>query len=221
MTSEEYDFWLLDLDGTLVDIERAYVYEVLDSIGERLGVSFTDREAELLWYGIGDARNELLAQNDIEQSRFWDVFHEVENPATRAEATYLYDDASGFVNGLDGPVGVVTHCQEYLTGPVLSHLDIEDWFDTVVCCTDETGWKPDPRPVQMAMEDLGVAHNGHVGVFVGDDPQDIGAAQNAGLDSVHVRRRVYERLPEEIRDGGEFRSMGADRRITSLAELSA
>lgn len=220
MDSDEYDFWLLDLDGTLIDIERTYIYEVFEKVGETLGVSFTDHESELLWYGIGDARNELLDERNIDPETFWDVFHEVEDPDLRADATYLYDDATTIVPELDGPVGVVTHCQEYLTGPVLNHLDIEDWFDTVLCCTDETGWKPDPTPVEMAMRDLGVAHNGHAGVLVGDDPQDIGAAQNAGLDAIHVRRRVYERISPELRDSDRFRSMGADMRISSLTELS-
>lgn len=219
MNSDGYDFWLADLDGTLVDIERWYIYDVFDTLGERLGVSFTDYESELVWYGIGDARNEVLVSKGISPSRFWDVFHEVEEPDSRAGATYLYDDAPEFVPELEGPVGVVTHCQEYLTGPVLSNLDIEDWFDTVICCTDETGWKPDPEPVEMAMADLDVGHNGHAGVLIGDDPQDIGAAQNAGLDSVHVRRRVYERLSPEMRDSDHFRSMGADMRVSSLAEL--
>jgi phosphoglycolate phosphatase len=211
MTRAGYDFWLLDLDGTLVDIEQPYIYEVFDTIGTRLDVTFTDRESELVWYGIGEARNDLLAEKGVSPERFWNVFHEVEDPDRRTEATYLYDDASTLVPSLSGPVGIVTHCQSHLTEPVLSALDIGDWFDTVVCCTDETGWKPDPQPVRKAMDDLGV----------GDDPQDIGAARNAGLEAVHVRRRAYDRLAPSLRDGGEFSSMGADRRVASLAELAS
>lgn len=219
MERDEYDFWVLDLDGTLVDIEPSYVHEVFEDVGEYLETSFTAREAELLWYGIGGARDELLASNDITAEEFWAAFHEVEDPTARAEATYLYEDAEEVVPALDGPVGVVTHCQEYLTGPVLERLDIEGWFDTVVCCTDETGWKPDPRPVEMAMTDLDVGNNGHAGVLVGDDPRDVGAAQNAGLDAVHVRRRSYERLEPDLQNEELFRPMGADRRVRSLREL--
>lgn len=220
MTCAGYDFWLLDLDGTLVDVEQSYIYEVFDSIGKRLGVTFTDRESELVWYGIGEARNNLLAEKGIDPERFWEVFHRVEDATRRASATFLYEDASALVPSLSDPVGVVTHCQEHLTGPVLSALDIADWFDTVVCCTDETGWKPDPRPVRMAMAELGVDDE-QSGVLVGDDPQDIGAAQNAGLDAVHVRRRAYDRLSPSLRDGGSFSSMGADERVSSLAELAS
>jgi phosphoglycolate phosphatase len=188
MAGSEYDFWLLDLDGTVVDIEQPYIHEVIGEVGDRLGYSFTDREAELLWYGLGNAREQLLVEGEIDPGRFWDVFHEVEEPHTRADATYVYDDAADFVPALDTPVGLVTHCQEYLTGPVLERLDIADWFDTVVCCSDETGWKPDPTPVEMAMTDLGVGGNGHVGAMVGDDPADVEAAHNAGIDGVHVSR---------------------------------
>jgi phosphoglycolate phosphatase len=205
-----YDFWLLDLDGTVVDIEQPYIHDVIGEVGDRLGHGFTDREAELLWYGIGNAREELLGDGDIDPERFWDVFHAVEDPVSRAAATYIYDDAADFVTGLDGPVGVVTHCQAYLTHPVLDHLDIADWFDTVVCCSDETGWKPDPTPVEMAMREMGVTPDGHAGAMAGDGPADVQAAHNAGLDGIHVSR------PTRNWDGK--RVLG-DGRVAALTDL--
>ncbi|WP_226010581.1 HAD family hydrolase [Halomicrobium salinisoli] len=185
---DEYDFWLCDLDGTLVDVEPGYPRDVMGEVGDRLGVGFTDRDAEHLWYGMGGVRDRVLDRRGVEPEQFWSVFHEVEDPVARAEATYLYDDAEAFLGSVDEPVGLVTHCQQYLTDPVLEHLDIGDWFDAVVCCDDEVGWKPDAGPVELAMTDLGVGYNGHVGALVGDDPDDVGAAWNAGLDAVHVER---------------------------------
>ena len=211
MASRNYDFWLLDLDGTIVDIEQPYIHDVVQEVGARLGHGFTDHEAELLWYGLGNAREELLSAADIDRDRFWDVFHEVEDPVTRAESTYVYDDAVEFVTDLETPLGVVTHCQEYLTEPVLERLDIADWFDTVVCCSDETGWKPNPEPVEIAMRELGVGHNGHVGAMAGDDSADVQAAHNAGLDGIHVSR------PNRNWDGE--RVLG-DRRVAELTDLS-
>jgi len=188
MTGSEFDFWLLDLDGTLVDVDVSYIHRLFADLGAELDTSFSAEEAEALWYGYGDARERVLASHGIGRDRFWEVFHAVEQPEARAAATHLYPDAEAFVPELSSPVGLVTHCQEYLTGPVLDALDIADWFDTVVCCTDETGWKPDPRPVELAMRDLGVAHNGHAGALAGDDPGDVGAAHNAGITSIHVDR---------------------------------
>ncbi|MCJ0619570.1 HAD family hydrolase [Haloarcula hispanica] len=208
----DYDFWLFDLDGTLVDIEPAYPRKVMGSVGDRLGVEFTDRERDALWYGFGGTRSQTLAERDVDQQEFWRLFHEEEDPVARAEATYLYDDAEAFLATLDTPVGLVTHCQQYLTEPVLAHLDIADWFETVVCCDDDIGWKPDPKPVELAMREMDVWYNGHSGVLAGDNPSDIGAAWNAGLDGVHVGRRS----PAEM-----GRCVRGDRRVASLLDLAS
>lgn len=181
----DYDVWLWDLDGTLVDTEWAYIRERFDRVSDRLGTEFTDREAHRIWNGLGGSRDTAIRAAGVDPDTFWPAFHAVENPSKRAEATYLYDDAA-HVGELEAPVGVVTHCQRFLTEPVLDHLDIRDWFDTVVCCSDEIGWKPDPAPVEAALADLST--NSRNAVLVGDSASDVGAAWNAGLDAVHVER---------------------------------
>jgi phosphoglycolate phosphatase len=203
-----YDYWLLDLDGTLVDVEWAHVRDVFDEVGDRLGRRFTDREAELLWHGLTGSRNEQLEQMGVDVDAFWTAFHDIENPQRRAEATFLYDDAE-VVAELDAPVGVVTHCQSYLTDPVLDHLDIRDWFDVVVCCDEDLGWKPDPNPVEYTLHELGVTRTAD-GVLVGDGPNDVGAAWNAGLDAVHVERHGHHR---------RGRCVVADHRVSELTEF--
>ncbi|WP_255195463.1 HAD family hydrolase [Halorarius litoreus] len=189
MVADDYDYWLLDLDGTLVDVEPSYTYDLFDRVGDRIGYDFSQTQADALWHGLGGFRNNQLARWDIDTEAFWAAFHAEEDPTARAEATYLHDDAARFAD-LDRPIGLVTHCQQYLAEPVLDHLDIRDWFDTVVCCTEETGWKPDPAPVELALADLGVEGSG---VLAGDGPQDVGAAWNAGLDGVHVERHGHDR----------------------------
>ncbi|WP_436929589.1 HAD family hydrolase [Halosimplex halobium] len=210
MARDAYDFWLFDLDGTVVDVDPDYPRTIVSEIGDRLGHSFTDREAELLWYGVGGAREEVFADRALTADQFWETFHEVEDPRARAESSFVYDDAAEFVAGLDRPTGIVTHCQSYLTEPLLEYHDIADWFDTVVCCDDEVGWKPDPTPVELAMNRLGVGYNGHEGALVGDDPDDTGAAWNAGLDAVHVDR------VDPVERG---QCVLGDRRIDGLDEL--
>ena len=187
MDPEDYDFWLLDLDGTLVDTEWSYTRRVFDRVGRRLGREFSDREAEVLWHGLGGSRNEFLEEWGLDPPAFWDAFHALEDPQARAEATYLHEDAA-FVADLDVPVGVVTHSQPFLSDPVIDALDIGSWFDTVVNCSTELGWKPDPAPVELAMERLGVDPDSQNGVLAGDAASDVGAAWNAGLDSIHLER---------------------------------
>lgn len=186
-----YDFWLLDLDGTLIDVDWSYTRTVFDRVGSRLGREFSDREADVLWSGLSGSRNRQLEAWGIDPVAFWEAFHAEEDPGARAQRTFLHPDAA-FVADLDVPVGLVTHCQEYLAEPVLAGLDIGDWFDTVVCCTEETGWKPDPAPVETAMAALGV-REGDRGVLAGDGASDVGAAWNAGLDAIHVERVGHDR----------------------------
>ena len=190
MATSSYDRWAFDLDGTLVDVEPAYVHDLLERIGGRLGYRFTEQEAEALWHGFAGERNATLEAAGLDPERFWDVFHDEEDAEARAAATFLYDDAE-LVGEIDTPTVLVTHCQEYLTEPVLSALDIADWFDTVVCCTSETGWKPDPAPVERALSAAG-ARDGP-GILVGDGAHDIGAAWNAGLDGAHIERHGHDR----------------------------
>jgi phosphoglycolate phosphatase len=171
-----------------------------------LGADFADGEAERLWHEHEASRDGVLDAHGLTREAFWSTFHEIEDPAARAEATYVYDDAAAVVPALERPVGLVTHCQPYLTEPILEHLDIADWFDTVVCGGDDVGWKPDPGPLETAMADMGVA--GGRGVMAGDAPADVGAANNAGLDAVHVARH-----PES--NG----SAGATHRVSTLRAL--
>jgi len=208
MTSA-YDYWLLDLDGTLVDVEWSHVRGVFDEVGDRLGRGFTDYEAEVLWHGLTGSRNEQLREMGIDVERFWEVFHDVEDATRRAESTFLYEDAE-VVGELDAPVGLVTHCQSYLTDPVLDRLDIRDWFDVVVCCDEELGWKPDPSPVEYTRRELHGVEDDHAGVLVGDGPNDVGAAWNAGLDAVHVERHGHHRRGQCV---------VADYRVSEISEF--
>ena len=204
MAPPAYDFWLLDLDGTLVDVEFGYKRELLSEVGDRLGVAFADPEIQRVWHGSTASRQGVLESKGLTERQFWSTFDEADDPTTRVEATYLYEDAA-VVRGLDAPTGIVTHCPAPITAKVLSHLDIRDWFDTVVCCDEAIGWKPDPAPIREAMADLSVSANGNgaggnaaggngtngngaAGVYAGDGPHDVGAAWNAGLDGIHVDR---------------------------------
>lgn len=214
MALADYEFHLFDLDGTLVDAEWDYTRTTFDRVGDRLGRRFSDREAYVLWHGLGGPRGETLRGMGVDPDRFWPAFHDVEDPIARAEATFLHDDAARLLDRLDAagrPTGLVTHCQRFLAEPVLDRLDLAGRFDAVVCCTDETGWKPDPTPLEVAMDAMGVdADARDRGYYAGDGASDVGAAWNAGLDAVHVERIGHE-------DRG--RCVLGDRRVRALDEL--
>lgn len=183
----EYDFYLFDLDGTLVDVEPGYIIDVIDEVGDAIGYTFSDEQAISIWRALRGPPERQLRALGIDTETFWAAFHDIEEPSSRVDATFLYDDAT-YIADIDQPVGLVTHCQPYITEPVLEGLDIADWFDTVVCCHDDIGWKPDPAPIGKAIANLGVDDRIGEGVLAGDTAADVGAAWNAGIDGVHVER---------------------------------
>ncbi len=85
MVAREYDYWLLDLDGTLIDVDWSYPRSVFDRVGDRLGREFSDREAEILWHGLGGNRNDQLREWGIDPQEFWPAFHDIEDPQRRSQ----------------------------------------------------------------------------------------------------------------------------------------
>jgi len=216
MAVADYDFHLFDLDGTLVDAGGRTPGASSTASATGSAAPFPTGRAYVLWHGLGGARGDTLRDLGIDPDAFWPAFHAEEDPDARAEATtYLHDDAARLLDRVDdtgGPTGLVTHCQRFLAEPVLDRLDLSDRFDAVVCCTDETGWKPDPDPIELAMTDLDVNPQSDRGYYVGDGESDVSAAWNAGLDAVHVERVGHE-------DRG--RCVLGDRRVSRLDELLA
>jgi phosphoglycolate phosphatase len=202
------DVLVTDLDGTVVDVRRDHVLAAIDRVGERLGCAFDEREAVRLWYGTDGLRRQILSAHEIDVTEFWRTYEAIRTPDDRVAATYLYDDAAR-LGELDRPLGIVTHCPERVTTRVLAALDIADWFDTVVCCHEGLGWKPDPAPVERALAELGVGSDSE-GVLTGDGAGDIGAAWNAGLEGVHVARHDPAVRGQCVR---------ADRRVQTFTEL--
>lgn len=207
-----YDFWLLDLDGTVVDVEPRYRHQVFEAVGDRLGREFTHEEVETLWHGLGGPRSEKLQAMGLDPGTFWPALHEAEDPEARAEATFVHDDAAALLDELDRadrPVGVVTHCAPFLANHVVDHLGLRSRFDAFVTCSDDLGWKPEPEPVHHTMNELGVDAQAE-GVLAGDGSSDVGAAWNAGLDAVHVERHGPARRGQCVL---------ADHRVERFTEL--
>jgi putative hydrolase of the HAD superfamily len=98
-----------------------------------------------------------------------------------------------------GAVGLVTNGGRDSQTSKLDALGIRDAFDAAVYCDPRAGVqpKPDPTPVEMALDELGVPADG--AVLVGDTLRaDVRAARNAGTRSAWVPRqdRADEPVPE-------------------------
>ena len=73
----------------------------------------------------------------------------------------------------------------------LRHIDIIDWFETIVTCEDTERHKPDPDVFLEAADRLGVQPQ-HCRVYEDGDP-GIEAARRAGMECVDIRVLVKQK----------------------------
>jgi len=80
------------------------------------------------------------------------------------------------------PVGVVTGKGDWMARLTLQHVDLLAQFTVLVGAEATTRHKPDPDPLLVGAERLGVAASGTI--YLGDAPNDILAARAAGMIDV-------------------------------------
>lgn len=86
------------------------------------------------------------------------------------------------LRSLGHPVAIVTNSARACAEAVLQKFDVD--YDVLVAFRDTTEHKPDPEPLELALERLGVAADD--AYYVGDDQKDIEASYRAGVTSVHA-----------------------------------
>lgn len=183
---------IFDLDGTLIDsielIVRSYEHAVLEH-----GLPSPGRSEWLRWLGtplkhqfsllVGECEDqEARVEALIRTYRAWNLAHhdELVKPyrgVTEAVARLAADGRT---------MGIVTSKMRASAQRGMLHVGLDpQWFQCVVGLEDTTRHKPDPAPLLLALEQLGVAPE-HA-IYVGDSPHDAACAQAAGATAIAVR----------------------------------
>jgi len=178
---------VFDLDGVIADVresQRAAMMETAAAYGVR--VTMEDIEAALR---AGDAANDWIVTQRLIEARGTQA--DLETVTARFQNRYLG------TNGVPGlrererlivpravlerlskrlPLAVVTGRPRGEARWFLERMEIADLFGAVVCMEDAAR-KPDPAPVRLALERLGVRR----AWMVGNTPDDIRAAAGTGV----------------------------------------
>ena len=80
------------------------------------------------------------------------------------------------------PVAVVTGKGDWMARMTLNHVDLLSPFEVIIGADATTRHKPDPEPLLLCAERLGVSAS--EALYVGDAPNDILAARAAGMIDV-------------------------------------
>lgn len=206
---------LFDLDGTLIDTAADFVRiigkmsrendwqappEVLIreqvSAGASAMVKLMLRENEQDSVNEEDLlgfRQQFLDDYEAEICVDSCVFSELEEVLTTLEQKGV-------------PWGIVTNKPRYLAEQLLQKLQLDERCAALVCPEDVSRPKPDPEPMYMALEKLGIPR-GAAGcvLYVGDHIRDIDAGKSAGMSTILA---AYGYIPPE--DQKNLKKWGAD-----------
>jgi pyrophosphatase PpaX len=176
---------LFDLDGTLADtiplllasMQAAYAAIGGPAPDERVwlrGMGTPLRAQFLHFEGHDLARVEAL----IAVYREWQVNN-------LARFVTAYDGIRELLVALQQaghPIAVVTGKGDWMARITLEHVDLLSPFEVIIGAESTTKHKPDPDPLLLGAEKLGVPADG--AIYVGDAPNDVLAARAAGMVDV-------------------------------------
>ena len=209
---------LIDVDGTLVDSVPDLAFCV-DEMLKQLDMP-TRGEASVRHRVARSVRrrvkrgliNELNGEPDEAlYNKALPIFRELyaENTSVRSR---LYDgvsEALEFLKSTDVKIGCVTNKASEFTLPILNDLGISDYFETVLCGDQVERKKPDPQPLIMSAEKLGVSPS--ASMMLGDSMSDVKAARAAEF-SIICMSYGYNH-------GEDIRDYNPDVVVDSMAEI--
>ena len=125
-----------------------------------------------------------LAQ--VRRFQMWDNVRKNTNliRAFPAQGSAAPHELPGLLKADGQTVGIATTSPEWYATAVLKAFRIP--YDVLVSYGDTENHKPDPEPIQEALQRLGIAATPE-SLYIGDDVGDIEAAYHAGVTSVAVR----------------------------------
>ena len=177
---------IFDLDGTIIDNSEDYMELMLRRVGKDMRRDMGIREARELWYAVNaESRDEVIRRWGLSPDRFWTAFNKYEDIDEKVRSTYLHDDAA-ILKGLEMPKGIVTHTSYDHTDKLLRKVGMREYFNPIVACTEDTGYKPSPLPLIYCLVDMKLKPD--EAAYIGDTLSDIMAAKNAGIRSIYINR---------------------------------
>ena len=205
-----YRYFLFDWDGCLVDTLTIW-YEAMNK--------------GLLHFGI-DASDTNIKKG----FQSWDIFSELGVTDINIFTKKVYQHISGCLNDIefnDGVIqllgqikdrnlksAIVTSTERTKVIPVLKRLNATDFFECIIGRDDVTNLKPDPEPLEKALNIM----NGDksTSVMVGDSSADIKAGKKAGIATVWFSSQSNQKFhPNDTESGVE-----SDLTISHMASLS-
>lgn len=178
---KNYSHILLDWDGTLsktLDV----VLESYKTVFTEYGLHPSDEDIVYIVFGDWNGPAKVgIAEKDI------DAFTEklLIKQAEKYPYVGLYEGVIETLESIKSHnkiLSLVTTTKRETIAPILKEKNLNRFFDLVLTSGDVKKHKPDPEIIHMALEKLGGSKD--EAIIIGDSKSDLGAAQNAEIDSI-------------------------------------
>ena len=206
---------LFDLDGTLIDTAADFVRIIAKMSGENDWQAPPEGQIrEQVSAGASAMvqlmlrHNDQLQASDEELQRFRQKFLDGYEADICVDSCVFpaLDEVLSTLEAKGVPWGIVTNKPRYLAEQLLSVMQLDERCAVLVCPDDVSRSKPDPEPMYVALEKLGIPR-GAAGcvLYVGDHIRDIEAGNAAGMPTILA---AYGYIPPE--DQKSLKKWGAD-----------
>lgn len=176
---------LFDFDGTLMDtiplIVESYQYVYREYCGREVS-------REEIVAGIGLPLEEIFSSEKPERQEELLEAYLAYNRPRLGSGVGIYLGIGPMLEALselDIALGIVTAKRGSDLEPTLEAFDLKKYFQVIVSKFDTAEHKPNPAPLNLAMERLGLEDPGEI-LYVGDAVYDIQAAKNGAFRSALV-----------------------------------
>ena len=179
-----YPVVLFDLDGTVIDSGAIILASMRHAAETVVGGDYTDEQLMAAVGGPGlEAQMVALDPNRVEE--LVRVYREHNEPLhDTLEACAGMDVVLDELKDRGHRLGIVTAKRRATVDLAFARIPIEHLFETVVGGDETERHKPDPQPLQLALERLGA--RAEDAAYVGDSPFDMQAAKAGGLRAIGV-----------------------------------
>ncbi len=216
-SSTKFQAVLFDLDGTLLDTAPDFL-TATNRLLERKGMPLLPAESirRLVTHGsVGIIKKvfELEEKHpDFEPIRQELLMLYMANLADQTRPFQGITELLETLGQQHIPWGIVTNKPESFTRAILEQLPLYPAPSTVVCPDHVTKTKPDPEPVILACQQLGVSPR--ESIYIGDHQRDIEAGLRAGTTTIAAAYGYID-------DDEDPTSWGAHYTVTSASQLLA
>ena len=204
------DFYIFDLDNTILDSRKGYEEAFIAAFGE-FGMPY---DPVLYNEYVRTPLRMTFSKYCPDSPNAYGDFVSVVNRTyerTYLNGVRLFPDAERCLCRLSGAgcgLGIVSNSYMKQIAEILARLGVDGMFSSVVGRDRVVFSKPDPEPVLLCMSEMGAPPDGSM--MIGDSVNDILAGKGAGLFSVLIDRH-----------GEGVRCDECDAVIGSLDELRA